>query len=123
MNILLVDDYESLTHLWKEYILARFKNISVDTCSSLSEFLKLKNKYYDIIFLDWSLSTADNGVTAAKIVNEASYESVYLVTAFCHDKEVRRFVDNHNIICLEKPIEFSKIMELIKIHQKKRVFA
>ena len=111
MKILLLDDYKSFTDIITFCIEEEFGDkVIVDAITGDEDYSRVKDFYYDIIFLDWVINGEKEGSTATKIINEVSHGFAYVVTGYRADKimraNIKDFICKYNLMPLDKPFDF-----------------
>ena len=117
-NILLVDDNVSLTRILS-LILGR-KGYEVNTVETGFEAIDLiKEKPYDIIFMDIKMPVMDGVETFKKIKKIRSDAVVMIMTAFSVKDLVQEVMQEGAYDIIYKPLDINKVVGIIEKLSKK----
>lgn len=110
--ILVVDDYFADRETLKAILEERgYRVVTAET--GAEALIRLKEKHFDIIFLDVRLPDID-GVEIFEQVKEIDPEvSVILMTGYSEEEMVRRAVSRGAYTCIYKPLNVEKILALV----------
>ena len=118
-NILIVDDYEDLTHVLKVYL--EKQGYKVEECSKAGEvFNKIYSFSPDLIILDVYLDGESGRSLCMKIKSLNSTKNIPVILFSAHMFPVEYLKDVHHDDFIQKPFELDELLQKIKHHLSRK---
>ncbi len=112
-NILIVDDNISLAETMS-FILEKKEYRAITAKNGNEAIEKVKNKFFDIIFMDIKMPVM-NGVEACKKIKKISSQSkVFMMTAYAVEELIQEALKEGASGILYKPLDIEKMLTLIE---------
>jgi two-component system NtrC family sensor kinase len=114
-SVLIVDDEEAVLEFEREVLAGAGADV-VTLSSGESAIARLRDDSFDAVLVDSSMPGALNGIDVFHWISENRPEMktrVILTFSSLTDSELRKFVDEHQILSITKPFEVSELIGLM----------
>lgn len=114
LNILIVDDDETVADVFKMILSDRGHNVSViNDCITCINYCKNDNNKYDMIFLDYHMDGL-NGTQLAEVIKDANNKPIiFAYTGDNSEKAIREFIKVGINGAVIKPVDITNIQLLM----------
>ncbi|MBI2251921.1 MAG: response regulator [Armatimonadetes bacterium] len=112
-NILIVDDQIEMLETFADILRDRGYNVFTAE-DGYQAIVKVKEKSFDVIFLDIKMPGINGVQTFREIKKIRSYSAVIMMTAFSVPELIKEAIDEGAYAVVYKPFEIEKILQTIK---------